>query len=149
MLTSHDPVSKQSISAYGAQEGEGCANAPVASVAVTGHSSTTMDSLHLLAMIALGLALGDSRLLEVDIGSVEHGRGAALNCPLLAPKVIELLGLDALARRLMELGKEIAAELGLSEAGCLQVRRDLLADLITRVKDSDRVCLLSHPAGPG
>lgn len=95
-------------------------------------------------MLALRLALGDPQLLKVDVGRVVDRAGAARDRALLFPKVIEHLGLDGLAARHLQLGVEVTAELRLSGARGVEVRRDLPADHVTRFEHGDGVCFLAR-----
>lgn len=95
-------------------------------------------------MLALRLALGDPQLLKVDVGRVVDRAGAARDRALLRPEVIEHLGLDGLAARHLELSVEVTAELRLSGARGVEVRRDLPADHVARLEHGDGVGLLTR-----
>lgn len=107
-------------------------------------STARVDLLHLEPVLALRLALGDPQLLKVDVGRVVDRAGAARDRTLLRPEVIEHLGLDGLAARHLQLGVEVTAELRLSGARGVEVRRDLPADHITRLEHGDGVRLLAR-----
>jgi hypothetical protein len=106
------------------------------------------DLLHREPELALGFALREPQLLEIDVGRVEHDAGAPRPGPLLLPKVGEHLWLDRLAARHLELRVEVAAELGLGQAGVPEVRRDLPPDDVARVEDGHRASLLAVEVDP-
>lgn len=95
-------------------------------------------------MLALRLTLGDPQFLKVDIGRVVDRAGAARNGALLGSEVIEHLGLDGLAARHLQLSVKVTAELRLSGARGVEVRRDLPADHVARLEHGDGVGLLAR-----
>ena len=102
-------------------------------------------------VLRLGLALLDPELLEEDVGGVEyHGPGAGAGA-LHPPEAGELRALDALGGQALgvQLGDHVAAELGLGDAGSLEVQVELAADLVAAVEDGDLVGVLAWEGDVG
>lgn len=106
-------------------------------------STSGVDLLHFEPVLALWLSLREPALLEVDVGCIVHRAGAASHRALLLPEVGQHLGLDRLAARHLQLRVEVAAELGLGEAGGLEVSCNFPPDDIARFKHGGRVPLLA------
>lgn len=99
--------------------------------------------LHLQAMGCFGLALLDAQLFKEDIGTIEDvGLGAGVG-PFHVAESSYLRALNLRGLVDVQLGKHVAAELGLSHSWSLKVDVDLTPNLVTCVIDRDGVGLLS------
>ena len=88
--------------------------------------------LHVQAVLALGLPFLDAHFLKENVGTVKDGGLRARQSAFGLPEPGELHALERLfgATGALELRVDVAAELGLRDAGLLEVGVDLPPDLI-------------------